>query len=211
MADKAARLAAARLDAAADLAASNSSSSVALASSPRLLPALAAAPCMASRHAAEARLWGRPVAWSTITSAASLPPRIAPSIEPRNFCDVQSPAITKLSMGVSCDGRYLLRPGMAAYTERGVFTTANLRSVAALRISGRLASKGEQGVQMIDQMEAAGMPQWLLTPAAQNGILCYLLLIVLLGVVLLPLLVLSFFPSGVGDVDFPRENHISTV
>jgi hypothetical protein len=29
---------------------------------------------------------------------------------------------------------------------------------------------------------------------------------------LLPLLVLSFFPSGVvGDVDFPRENHISTV
>jgi hypothetical protein len=29
---------------------------------------------------------------------------------------------------------------------------------------------------------------------------------------LLPLLALSFFPSGVvGDVDFPRENHISTV
>ena len=27
----------------------------------------------------------------------------------------------------------------------------------------------------------------------------------------LPLLVLSFFPSGVGDVEFPRENHISTV
>ena len=33
-------------------------------------------------------------------------------------------------MGVSCDGRYLLRPGMAAYTERGTLTTAYLRSLA---------------------------------------------------------------------------------
>ena len=56
----------------------------------------------------------RPIAVSTITSAASLPARMAPSIEPRNFCDVQSPASTKFEMGVSCDGRYLLRPGIAA-------------------------------------------------------------------------------------------------
>jgi len=26
--------------------------------------------------------------------------------------------------GFACEGRYLLRPGMAAYTDRGVFTTA---------------------------------------------------------------------------------------
>ena len=30
------------------------------------------------------------------------------------FCEVQSPAIVKPGMGLSCDGRYLLRPGMAA-------------------------------------------------------------------------------------------------
>merc|ERR1719163_2297912 len=33
-------------------------------------------------------------------------------------------------MGVSCDGRYLLRPGMAEYTERGTLTTANFLSRA---------------------------------------------------------------------------------
>merc|ERR1719487_2163995 len=55
---------------------------------------------------------------------------MAPSIEPRYFCDVQSPASTRLGMGDSCDGRYLLRPGMAAYTERGTLTTANFLSLA---------------------------------------------------------------------------------
>ena len=47
---------------------------------------------------------------------------------PKNFWEVQSPARVKLEMGVSWAGRYLLRPGMAAYTDRGVRTTANLRA-----------------------------------------------------------------------------------
>jgi hypothetical protein len=51
-------------------------------------------------------------------------------MEPRNFCEVQSPARVKLGMGVSCEGRYLFLPGIAAYTERGVFTTAYLSSLA---------------------------------------------------------------------------------
>mmetsp|Transcript_2951 Transcript_2951/g.9980 ORF Transcript_2951/g.9980 Transcript_2951/m.9980 type:complete len:312 (-) Transcript_2951:1248-2183(-) len=72
-------------------------------------------------------LVGLPAARSATTSAASLPARTAPSMEPRNFWEVQSPASVKRSMGVCCDGRYLLRPGMAAYTDRGVLTTANLR------------------------------------------------------------------------------------
>ena len=38
-------------------------------------------------------------------------------MEPRNFCDVQSPARVKLGMGVRCCGRNLLRPGIAAYTD----------------------------------------------------------------------------------------------
>eukprot|EP00967_Tisochrysis_lutea_P131479 scaffold228591_cov32-Tisochrysis_lutea.AAC.5 len=48
------------------------------------------------------------------TSAASLPARTAPSIEPRNFCDVQSPARVNPLIGVSWEGLYLLRPGIAA-------------------------------------------------------------------------------------------------
>mmetsp|Transcript_13106 Transcript_13106/g.43343 ORF Transcript_13106/g.43343 Transcript_13106/m.43343 type:complete len:206 (-) Transcript_13106:739-1356(-) len=59
-------------------------------------------------------LVGWPAARSATTSAASLPASTAPSIEPRNFCEVQSPARVKRGMGVSCEGRYLLRPGMAA-------------------------------------------------------------------------------------------------
>ena len=58
-------------------------------------------------------------ALSVTTSAASLPARTAPSMEPRNFWLVQSPASVKLEMGVAWEGRYLLRPGIAAYTERG--------------------------------------------------------------------------------------------
>lgn len=54
----------------------------------------------------------------------------APSILPRNFCDVQSPAKVKLGIGVRWDGLYLFLPGMAAYTDRGVFTTAYFKSLA---------------------------------------------------------------------------------
>merc|ERR1712146_719710 len=64
-----------------------------------------------------------PAARLDTTSAASLPPSTAPSILPRNFCDVQSPARVKLGMGVFWEGRYLLRPGTAAYTDLGTFTT----------------------------------------------------------------------------------------
>eukprot|EP00961_Rhodomonas_salina_P122053 1643332-Rhodomonas_salina.4 len=51
-----------------------------------------------------------------MTSAASLPARTAPSMEPRNFCEVQSPASVKLGIGVRCWGRNLLRPGGAEVT-----------------------------------------------------------------------------------------------
>mmetsp|Transcript_7632 Transcript_7632/g.28577 ORF Transcript_7632/g.28577 Transcript_7632/m.28577 type:complete len:209 (+) Transcript_7632:149-775(+) len=69
-------------------------------------------------------------ALSVTTSAASLPASTAPSIEPKNFWLVQSPAKVKLEMGVLCDGRYLFRPGIAAYTDRGVLTTACFRKMA---------------------------------------------------------------------------------
>ena len=38
----------------------------------------------------------------------------APSMDPRNFCEVQSPAKVKLGIGVSWDGLYLFLPGIAA-------------------------------------------------------------------------------------------------
>jgi hypothetical protein len=70
----------------------------------------------------------------------SLPPSLSLSLPPspslslsQRACDVQSPASTKLGMGVSWLGRYLLRPGIAAYTDRGVFTTAYLRSCTHTR------------------------------------------------------------------------------
>ena len=47
----------------------------------------------------------RPAARSAMTSAASLPASTAPSIEPRNFWLVQSPASTKLGTGVAWLGR----------------------------------------------------------------------------------------------------------
>ena len=64
------------------------------------------------------------------TSAASLPASTAPSMDPKNFCDVQSPARVKLEIGVAWLGRYLFRPGIAAYTDLGVLTTACFRSLA---------------------------------------------------------------------------------
>mmetsp|Transcript_14279 Transcript_14279/g.35618 ORF Transcript_14279/g.35618 Transcript_14279/m.35618 type:complete len:239 (+) Transcript_14279:208-924(+) len=89
---------------------------------------------------------GMPRALSTMTSAASFPASTAPSIEPKNFCEVKSPARTKLLTGVSCEGRYLLRPGVAAYTERGTRTTACLTSLACPRgpcaaVAGHVGSR----------------------------------------------------------------------
>mmetsp|Transcript_26478 Transcript_26478/g.57149 ORF Transcript_26478/g.57149 Transcript_26478/m.57149 type:complete len:511 (-) Transcript_26478:198-1730(-) len=55
---------------------------------------------------------------------------------------------------------------------------------------------GEQGVQMVESMAAHGVPQWLLTPAAQGGILCSLLLLLLLLFVALPILVLMRIDGG---------------
>mmetsp|Transcript_40269 Transcript_40269/g.93979 ORF Transcript_40269/g.93979 Transcript_40269/m.93979 type:complete len:246 (-) Transcript_40269:569-1306(-) len=109
-------------------------------------PAPPTACCASSR----APLVGRPAAFWTTTWAASFPASTAPSIDPRYFCAVQSPARTKLRMGVSCDGRYLPMPGRAAYTDRGTRTTENLRSAAfpcavpspprAVRASGAISS-----------------------------------------------------------------------
>lgn len=59
-------------------------------------------------------LVGMPAALSDTTSAANLPASTAPSMLPRNFWLVQSPASVKLLMGVCWLGRYLLRPGTAA-------------------------------------------------------------------------------------------------
>merc|ERR1719261_11741 len=70
------------------------------------------------------------------TSAASLPARMAPSIEPRNFWDVKQPQSEKLSMGDFWLGRYLFLPGIAAYTERGTRTTADFLSLAPSGNSG---------------------------------------------------------------------------
>mmetsp|Transcript_53940 Transcript_53940/g.124184 ORF Transcript_53940/g.124184 Transcript_53940/m.124184 type:complete len:521 (-) Transcript_53940:607-2169(-) len=49
---------------------------------------------------------------------------------------------------------------------------------------------GDQGVQMLESMAAHGVPKWLLTPAAQGGILCSFLLLLVLLFVALPILVL---------------------
>ena len=51
-------------------------------------------------------------------------------MEPRNFWLVQSPARVKFGMGVRWLGRNLFLPGMAAYTDRGVRTTAYFNSFA---------------------------------------------------------------------------------
>mmetsp|Transcript_10908 Transcript_10908/g.23989 ORF Transcript_10908/g.23989 Transcript_10908/m.23989 type:complete len:207 (-) Transcript_10908:1351-1971(-) len=73
---------------------------------------------------------GIPLARSAITSAANLPARVAPSIDPRNFWEVKHPHKVRLGMGVVWLGRYLLRPGMAAYTLLGTLTTAYFFSLA---------------------------------------------------------------------------------
>mmetsp|Transcript_5192 Transcript_5192/g.10942 ORF Transcript_5192/g.10942 Transcript_5192/m.10942 type:complete len:201 (+) Transcript_5192:230-832(+) len=88
---------------------------------------------------------GNPLARSLITSAASFPASVAPSIDPRNFCEVKHPHSVRLGMGVVWLGRYLLRPGMAAYTLRGTLTTENLRSLALplgpwVAVAGHLSS-----------------------------------------------------------------------
>ena len=57
---------------------------------------------------------GAPTARAATTSAASLPARTAPSMLPKNFCDVKQPQSVKFGIGVFCEGRYLLRPGTAA-------------------------------------------------------------------------------------------------
>merc|ERR1719387_1860162 len=51
-------------------------------------------------------------------------------MDPRNFWLVQSPASVRFEIGVVCEGRNLFRPGIAAYTDRGTFTTALLTSFA---------------------------------------------------------------------------------
>mmetsp|Transcript_15542 Transcript_15542/g.37637 ORF Transcript_15542/g.37637 Transcript_15542/m.37637 type:complete len:502 (+) Transcript_15542:536-2041(+) len=99
-------------------------------------------------------------ALSATTSAASLPASTAPSMDPRNFWLVQSPASVKLEMGVAWLGRYLLRPGMAAYTLRGVFTTACFSSTAPTPSGdpGPISSGNRRSSSSI----VASMMSWLL-------------------------------------------------
>lgn len=62
--------------------------------------------------------------------AASFPENVAPSMLARYFCFVKHPARKKLGIGVVCTGRYISRPAVASYTDRGVFTTAYFNNFA---------------------------------------------------------------------------------
>lgn len=70
------------------------------------------------------------IAASARARAASFPEKVAPSILAKYFCLVKHPARKKLEIGVVWTGRYNSRPAVASYTERGVFTTADLSSFA---------------------------------------------------------------------------------
>ena len=75
-------------------------------------------------------------------SAASLPARTAPPIEPRNFCCVQSPARTKFATGVAATAGTCPRRAARRHRPRPRARRANLRSAATPRARGGGARVG---------------------------------------------------------------------
>ena len=55
---------------------------------------------------------------------------------------------------------------------------------------------GEQGVQIMEQAAAYGVPPWLLNPAAQSGLLCVLLVVVVGLVVVFPVILTMRIDGG---------------
>mmetsp|Transcript_33995 Transcript_33995/g.109158 ORF Transcript_33995/g.109158 Transcript_33995/m.109158 type:complete len:548 (+) Transcript_33995:37-1680(+) len=55
---------------------------------------------------------------------------------------------------------------------------------------------GEQGVQIMEQAAAYGVPPWLLNPAAQSGLLCVLLVVVMGLVVVFPVILTMRIDGG---------------